>query len=104
MSSRKAPHVTIAGGGIAGLAAAMRLGDRGYEVTVYERQPLCGGNLASRAADADTGGVVYDVYPHMYLGWYHNFWQLLDDAGVARERSFKAFRSIKQLRHGDYPR
>ncbi|MHB8691586.1 MAG: FAD-dependent oxidoreductase, partial [Solirubrobacteraceae bacterium] len=53
---------------------------------------------------ADTGGVVYDVYPHMYLGWYHNFWQLLDDAGVARERSFKAFRSIKQLRHGDYPR
>jgi hypothetical protein len=102
MSRRQRPHVTIAGGGIAGLAAAMRLGDRGYAVTVYERQPLCGGNLASRAPD--TGGVVYDVYPHMYLGWYHNFWQLLDDAGVARERSFEPFRSIKQLRRGDYPR
>jgi hypothetical protein len=90
-----APPVTVVGGGIAGLTAGLRLAERGYPVTVYERQPIAGGNLASNGE--------FDVYPHMYLTWYHNLWALLADVGVDRESGFRPLRSIRQLRRGDFP-
>jgi len=31
------PHVTIAGGGVGGLTAALRLAERGYRVKLYEQ-------------------------------------------------------------------
>ena len=86
--------VTIAGGGLAGLAAAVRLAERGYRVKLYERRPMLGGNVGSRADG-------FDVYPHMYVNWYHNFWALL---GTDRERNFKPMQGIKQLAPGQYPR
>ena len=86
--------VTIAGGGLAGLAAAVRLAERGYRVKLYERRPMLGGNVGSR----EDG---FDVYPHMYVNWYHNFWALL---GTDRERNFKPMQGIKQLAPGQYPR
>jgi hypothetical protein len=95
-----APRVTIAGGGLAGIAAALRLAQRGYRVKLYEQKSMLGGDLSSRAA-AD--GAQLDVYPHMFLSWYHNFWQMLDDAKVDRDESFVTFESVKQLRRGEYP-
>src|SRR5581483_8488805 len=88
--SRNRPHVTVVGAGIAGLAAATALAERGYPVTIYERAEFAGGNLGSRPpAGGSTGSsVIFDVYPHMYLTWYHNFWALLAGAGVAREQAF----------------
>jgi NAD(P)-binding Rossmann-like domain len=96
------PRVTIAGGGMAGLTAALRLAQRGYRVTVYEQKQTIGGNLGSR----DVGrGVHLDVYPHMYLNWYHNFWNLLADVTPARRDDlFDPFSTIKQLRRGGYPK
>ncbi|WP_329192161.1 MULTISPECIES: FAD-dependent oxidoreductase [unclassified Streptomyces] len=41
-----APRVAVVGGGIAGLAAAVPLAERGVEVTVFEREPGLGGRLA----------------------------------------------------------
>jgi phytoene dehydrogenase-like protein len=96
-----APRVTVAGGGLAGMTAALRLAERGYRVKLYEQKSLLGGDVASRPA-AD--GVDLDVYPHMFLSWYHNFWRLLQDAGVDRSEGFIPFSSVKQLRRGDYPR
>jgi uncharacterized protein with NAD-binding domain and iron-sulfur cluster len=96
------PRVTIAGGGLAGLTAALRLAERKYPVTLYEQKPMLGGDLASRPA-AD--GVELDVYPHMYLSWYHNFWRLLGDAtGEDRAERFIAFTGVKQLRRGEFPK
>ena len=69
-------HVTIAGGGLAGLSAALRLAERGYRVSLYESKSALGGNVASRHVGER---VWLDVYPHMYLNWYHNFWALLAD-------------------------
>ncbi len=69
-------HVTIAGGGLAGLSAALRLAERGYRVKLYESKGVLGGNVASRHVGER---VWLDVYPHMYLNWYHNFWALLAD-------------------------
>ena len=98
----EAPRVTIAGGGLAGLTAALRLAERGYRVKLYEQKPMLGGDLASRPA-AD--GVELDVYPHMYLSWYHNFWRLLGDAtDVDRDKLFRPVKSVKQLGRGDFPR
>src|SRR4051794_41068294 len=94
------PRVAIAGGGLAGMAAALRLAQRGYRVKLYEQKSMLGGNLASRPTH---GGVDLDVYPHMFLSWYHNFWSLLDDSGVDRETAFAPMSSVKQLKRGDYP-
>jgi NAD(P)-binding Rossmann-like domain len=98
----EAPHVTVAGGGLAGLTAALRLAERGYRVKLYEQKPWLGGDVASRPAVQGPG---LDVYPHMYLSWYHNFWQLLADAtGDERSDRFLAVSGVKQLRRGEYPR
>jgi hypothetical protein len=93
--------VTVVGGGIAGLSAALRLAQRDYPVTLYERSDRLGGNLGSRAA----AGRHLDIYPHMYLNWYHNFWALLDDATGSSARSgFESRSTVWQLRRGEYPR
>jgi phytoene dehydrogenase-like protein len=88
------PRVTIAGGGIAGLTAALRLAERGYQVKVYEQNSMLDGDLRWRTAP---NGVQHDVYPHMYLNWYHNFWRLLGDISDARpDENFVPFSSVKQ--------
>lgn len=44
-------EVIVVGGGVGGLAAAMRLGSAGHQVTVLERNDEMGGKLASRERD-----------------------------------------------------
>ena len=39
--------ITIVGGGVAGLTAALRLAERHYSVTIFEKGPLMGGNLSA---------------------------------------------------------
>ncbi|HEX3977344.1 MAG TPA: FAD-dependent oxidoreductase [Solirubrobacteraceae bacterium] len=96
------PAVTIAGGGLSGLTAAMRLAERGYQVTLYEQKSWLGGNLGSRPMD---DGEYLDVYPHMYLDWYENFWALLEDATKQpKEARFAPFSSVKQLSKKAFPK
>ena len=48
-------HVTVVGGGVAGLAAALGLAESGIEVDVVERSPFMGGhavNFTCKATDA----------------------------------------------------
>lgn len=94
------PHVTIAGAGIAGLSAALRLAERDYRVTIYEQKTRLGGNLGSREG-AD--GVHLDVYPHMYLSWYRNFWQLFSDVGGEQATQFLPLSTVKQLSQDEFP-
>src|SRR5712671_7191123 len=51
------PTVSIAGGGLAGLAAACALADSGFRVTLFERRPYLGGR-ASSYEHPGTGEVV----------------------------------------------
>ena len=98
----EAPHVTIAGGGLAGLTAALRLAERGYRVKLYEQQSWLGGDIGSRVMP---DGRELDVYPHMYLSWYRNFWRLLDDVtDDDRDQRFHPFSGVKQLRQGAFPK
>jgi hypothetical protein len=94
-----AARVTVAGGGLAGLAAALRLAERGHQVKLYESKSMLGGNLASRSAG---DGAQIDIYPHMYLKWYGNFWELLGPAN--RDALFRPMQGVKQLLPGQFPR
>src|ERR1700678_1935025 len=57
MNPNSQPTVAIAGGGLAGLAAACALADSGYRVTLFERRPYLGGR-ASSYEHPGTGEVV----------------------------------------------
>ena len=69
---------------------------------VYERS-----DAARRQPQLATGGRrrQLDIYPHMYLNWYHNFWCLLADVTGDEPRSgFAPCSTVWQLRRGEYPR
>eukprot|EP01036_Dinobryon_divergens_P041180 gene41180-54556_t len=53
------PHAVVIGSGFGGLAAAVRLGARGYRVTVLERLEQYGG----RASVFRQDGFVFDAGP-----------------------------------------
>jgi protoporphyrinogen oxidase len=90
----QAPHaqrhrVVVAGGGIAGITAALKLAQAGYQVTLYEQKPWLGGNIASHQ---DAGSDVYhDVYPHMFSNFYVNFWDIVEkEIGLKRDLTAKS--------------
>src|SRR5208283_5021343 len=49
------PNVLIAGGGLAGLAAAAALGGAGFEVDLFESRPFLGGRATSYPVPAGEG-------------------------------------------------
>jgi heterodisulfide reductase subunit A len=55
------PHATVIGGGIAGLRAAADLADRGIAVTLIEKSPFIGGQLARLDRIAPTGDSAADL-------------------------------------------
>ena len=125
------PHIAVVGAGIAGLTAALRLLERGYRVTIYERKPYIGGKLGAHThtrkefdeqqrsvrhrqqrgfSDEQTyfGGryrpsTYHEHCYHMFLNWFHNFWQLVEDIGLRRDEHFEPRESVKYLRRGDFP-
>ena len=74
-----AKRVVIIGGGFAGLAAGVRLSDRGYEVLLLERRSHLGGRAYS-FIDAKTGDVV-DNGQHLFMGCYHHTIAFLEKIG-----------------------
>jgi 15-cis-phytoene desaturase len=74
--------VIVIGGGLAGLACAVALSDRGQRVTVLERAPRLGGRAASWTETA-TGDTV-DTGPHVFHSEYRNMLALLDRLGTGR--------------------
>ena len=70
--------VVVVGGGVGGMAAAIRLGAAGHHVTLLERNPELGGKLASRTID----GFTFDTGPSL-LTLPHVFDELLGHAGTS---------------------
>ena len=75
------PSVAIAGGGLAGLAAACALADAGFRVTLFERRPYLGGR-ASSYEHPGTGEIV-DNCQHVLLGCCTNLLDFYGRTGVA---------------------
>ncbi|GAA2264125.1 FAD-dependent oxidoreductase [Streptomyces amakusaensis] len=86
---RDAPAVAVAGGGIAGLAAATLLAERGARVTLYEREESLGGRLAGRPTRLSDGSrVTMSRGFHAFFRQYYNLRGLLrrTDPGLDRLR------------------
>jgi squalene-associated FAD-dependent desaturase len=73
--------VAIAGGGLAGLAAACALSDAGFRVTLFEKRPFLGGR-ASSYEHPGTGEVV-DNCQHVLFRICTNLVKFYEDIGVA---------------------
>lgn len=94
-SEQAEKSVAIVGGGIAGLTCALRLLERGYAVTLYEKDTVLGGQISSEYNKAS--GLYHDVYTHLFCDWYANFWQLTADLGIDRDAAFEPRLSVKIL-------
>src|ERR1700728_3062503 len=75
------PTVAIAGGGLAGLAAACALSDAGFPVTLFEKRPFLGGR-ASSWEHPGTSEVV-DNCQHVLFRVCTNLVEFYDRIGVA---------------------
>jgi squalene-associated FAD-dependent desaturase len=77
----RAPHVAIVGGGLAGLAAAASLVDRGVRVSLFESRPRLGGR-ASSFQDPATGEMV-DNCQHVSMACCTNLADFCQKVGTA---------------------
>jgi squalene-associated FAD-dependent desaturase len=80
-STQSQPTVAIAGGGLAGLAAACALADIGFHVTLFEKRPFLGGR-ASSYEHPGTGEVV-DNCQHVLFRLCTNLVEFYERIGVA---------------------
>jgi zeta-carotene desaturase len=94
------PNVIIVGAGIAGMSAALRLAERGYKVTIYEQNDFVGGKF--RAVEWKDTKAFHEHSYHMFLNWYHNFFEIAETIGVRKE--FVPLQRVKFLRAGDFPK
>jgi squalene-associated FAD-dependent desaturase len=75
------PTVAIAGGGLAGLAAACALSEAGFRVTLFEKRPFLGGR-ASSYEHPGTGEVI-DNCQHVLFRLCTNLVEFYERIGVA---------------------
>jgi predicted NAD/FAD-dependent oxidoreductase len=90
-------HITIVGGGLAGMAAAYSLLELGCKVTIYESSDRLGGKAGASIVD----GYYEDHGYHVFPPWYLNIWQLLNKIKAAE--NFIKFDGYYQLRAGQFP-
>lgn len=79
-------RVAIAGGGLAGLACAKYLCDRGHQPIVLERRDVLGGLVA---AWKDAEGDWYETGLHVFFGAYPNMLQMLRELGIEDRLQWK---------------
>jgi predicted NAD/FAD-dependent oxidoreductase len=95
------PEVMIAGAGVAGLSAAHRLLEQGFDVTLFEANDYLGGKLGA-VFESRTGDFHEHCY-HMYLSWYHNFWALMDEIGARQHfLPMPTFGCLKPGQYGEH--
>jgi isorenieratene synthase len=87
------PTVAIVGGGVAGLAAATALAERGVAVTLIEREDTLGGRVRAWPVE-HAGGATMSRGFHAFFRQYYNLRALLRRADPALDRLRPA---------GDYP-
>ncbi|MEU3278514.1 FAD-dependent oxidoreductase [Streptomyces antibioticus] len=94
------PTTAVVGGGIAGLAAATALAERGVRVTLHEREPALGGRLSGLPTVLSDGSTVTMSRGfHAFFRQYYNLRGLLrrTDPGLTRLRALPDY----PLRHAD---
>ena len=85
MSSKKT--VTVIGGGIAGLSAAVFLSEKGFKVKLLEASPKLGGRAYS-FFDKEKD-LFFDNGQHILAGWYENTFEYLKIIGSYDKLNFQ---------------
>lgn len=91
------PSVTVIGGGLAGMTAALRLLERGCEVRIIESIARAGGKAGSNQNGTDYDDHGYHIFP----AWYLNVWKMVDELGI--RDNFVDRTDFLQLRPGQFP-
>ena len=93
-----APRALVIGSGFGGLAAAIRLGARGYRVTVLERLASAGGRAAVHSQDGFTfdAGPTIVTAPHLF----EELWQMCGRR-MADDVTLRALEPYYHLRFDD---
>jgi isorenieratene synthase len=100
---RARKRVAVVGAGIAGLAAATLLAERGFAVTLHEANDFLGGKLGSwpvRFPDGFQTQVEHGF--HAFFRQYYNLRRLLDRLGASRHLIPIDDYRIMTLEHGEY--
>ena len=83
------PSVIVAGGGLAGMAAAAALASVGYDVDLYESRPYLGGRATSYTVPgADGSGETIDNCQHILWRWCVNLLDFYSRLGVLDQIEF----------------
>lgn len=89
--------VTIVGGGLAGMTAAMELLERGFKVKIIESTHRLGGK-----AGANNHGIDWDEHGwHLFPLWYLNIWRLIERLGISSHFVDKS--KYGYMKEGEYP-
>lgn len=95
----KGGRVCVIGGGLAGIAAAVRLVDAGHQVILLESRPALGGATYSFRR----GDLTVDTGQHVFLRCYHEYRRLLERLGSARLATVQDAFAVPILRAGAPP-
>ncbi|MCS7014076.1 MAG: FAD-dependent oxidoreductase [Chloroherpetonaceae bacterium] len=91
-------RVLILGGGLAGLAAAKRLVDNGFQVEVLEKRPILGGKVSSWK---DAEGDWIETGLHCFFGAYKEIYELMKELGTYQHILWKKHELTYTLSKGE---
>ncbi len=74
--------VVIVGGGLAGLACAYELSQRGFTVTLLEKSPQLGGKIASWSVDVEGEKFMMEHGFHGFFPQYYNLNSLVEELNI----------------------
>ena len=93
--------VVVVGGGLAGLACAYELSQRGFKVTLLERSPQLGGKIASWQVEANGEAFMMEHGFHGFFPQYYNLNSLVAELGI--KGNFQSLNSYSVVyRDGKY--
>ncbi|XP_070561079.1 carotenoid phi-ring synthase-like isoform X2 [Ptychodera flava] len=104
-------RVLVAGGGLAGLSAALELAERGYKVTIRESSDRIGGKLFSRPVLKLNRTFSVEHGFHAWFNNYHNFKDIRQRLDIdsnfkpwgAVDYIFKNYKPERLYSKGPYP-
>jgi uncharacterized protein with NAD-binding domain and iron-sulfur cluster len=97
MTSARKPHVSVVGGGLAGMVAALRLLERGCRVSLYESSDRLGGKAGANWGNGQFNDHGYHIFPM----WYRNIWALVSELGIGG--NFVDRSEFVELGAGEFP-
>ncbi|NES88374.1 FAD-dependent oxidoreductase [Okeania sp. SIO2B9] len=97
----KSKSVVVVGGGLAGLACAYELSQRGFRVTLLEKSPQLGGKIASWSVDFGEEKFMMEHGFHGFFPQYYNLKSLVSELNITDNFKSLEFYSMV-FREGKY--